>query len=204
MRQVHWLNLICFFFADAALSVDAGPRVSYVTDDGDETVSIPSGSDDGAEPESIDRAEFPEYEVLRSHSRKRYVRKAPELPGLPPVEGEVTVTCELVFEPQFIEEPVEPREPSKELDSEEPVVETETLGPLTEEGNGEAVVMLERLHRLYWSEGARMKAAHEARVREREERRAYLLANPPKPKDVRVRFWKSDTSSMRANSTEEK
>jgi hypothetical protein len=61
------------------------------------------------------------------------------------------------------------------------------------EGDGndrEAVALIEGMHDLYQVEGARMEAAYHARIKAYEERKAYLLANPPKPKDVTVRFWK--------------
>ena len=35
-----------------------------------------------------------------------------------------------------------------------------------------------------------MEAAYHARVKARAERKAYLLANPPKPNDVTISFWK--------------
>lgn len=60
------------------------------------------------------------------------------------------------------------------------------------EGDARSPAMdtLEQIHDLYRKEGARMEEAHHARVMAREERKAYLLANPPKPDDVTVRFWK--------------
>jgi hypothetical protein len=60
------------------------------------------------------------------------------------------------------------------------------------EGDAESPAMdtLEQIHDLYRKEGPRMEEAYHARVKAREERRAYLLANPPKPQDVTVRFWK--------------
>jgi hypothetical protein len=257
MGKVSWFLFCCL--GGAVLSVDAESGVSYVTENGNETVSFPSDTVDKTESESRDRAEFPECEVLNSHSRKRYVRKPSEFPDLPPVEGEIMVTYELVSDPQFVDEPERPLESGTVSDSEVPVVETDTQGrqvgeadydlliassdhdtdsiraraqqegrryeppiipdlPDLEEGglafvlvesdggdeNPEAMVMLERLHKLYWSEGDRMKTAYEKRVKAREERKADLLANHPKPEDVRIRFWKRDTSSGRANSTEER
>ena len=45
------------------------------------------------------------------------------------------------------------------------------------------------MHDLYRTEGPRMVAAYDARMKAEEERRAYLIAHPPKPKDVTVYFW---------------
>lgn len=58
------------------------------------------------------------------------------------------------------------------------------------EKDGEAMDTLSQIHALYAKEGQRMKEAYEARVKAYEERKAYLLANPPKPEDVTIRFWK--------------
>ncbi|QJE95269.1 hypothetical protein [Luteolibacter luteus] len=55
-----------------------------------------------------------------------------------------------------------------------------------------AMATLEQLHDLYRKEGARMEAAYHAREQVRAERRAYLTANPPKPGDVTIRFWKRE------------
>jgi hypothetical protein len=61
---------------------------------------------------------------------------------------------------------------------------------LTENPEPEGVKLVEDLHALYRHEGKRMAEACAAREKAREERMAYLLANPPKPKDVTVNFWK--------------
>lgn len=53
-----------------------------------------------------------------------------------------------------------------------------------------AMDTLEQLHDLYRKEGARMEEAWRARETARAARNAYLLANPPKPEDVTIRFWK--------------
>jgi hypothetical protein len=53
-----------------------------------------------------------------------------------------------------------------------------------------AMATLEQLHDLYRTEGGRMEAAHHAREKNLAERKAYLLANPPKPKDVTIRVWR--------------
>lgn len=53
-----------------------------------------------------------------------------------------------------------------------------------------AMATLEQIHDLYRKDGERMEAAYHARVEARAERKAYLLANPPKPDDVTISFWK--------------
>ena len=55
--------------------------------------------------------------------------------------------------------------------------------------DGKATEVIEGMHELYRTEGARMIAAHEARIKANEQRRAFLLAHPPKPEDVTVLFW---------------
>ena len=65
---------------------------------------------------------------------------------------------------------------------------------VTENPTPEAVKLVEDLHALYRAEGARMAADVAARERQNEERKAYLLAHPPKPKDVTVHFWKRETT----------
>ena len=49
---------------------------------------------------------------------------------------------------------------------------------------------LQQMHRLYELEGERMAEAYQARVVAEEQRRAALLANPPKPKDVTIQYWR--------------
>lgn len=60
------------------------------------------------------------------------------------------------------------------------------------EGKAESSAMatLEQIHDLYRKEGKQMEAAFHAREKARAERKAYLLANPPKPDDVTISFWK--------------
>ncbi len=58
------------------------------------------------------------------------------------------------------------------------------------ERKGEAMDTLSQVHDLYRKEGVRMELAFHAREKAREERHAYLLANPPVPKDVKIQFWK--------------
>lgn len=56
--------------------------------------------------------------------------------------------------------------------------------------DGEVMKWVEGMHQLYWVEGKRMQMAYQARMKANEERKAFLLANPPAPKDVTIRFWK--------------
>ena len=58
------------------------------------------------------------------------------------------------------------------------------------ETQGEAMDTLCQIHDLYRKEGARMAAAFDAREKANAERKAYLLANPPIPEDIVIRFWK--------------
>ena len=58
------------------------------------------------------------------------------------------------------------------------------------EAGSPAMDTLEQVHDLYRKEGVRMEAAYHAREQARAERKAYLLANPPAPADVTVRFWR--------------
>lgn len=54
------------------------------------------------------------------------------------------------------------------------------------EGDAKSPAMdtLEQIHDLYRKEGVRMEEAYHARIKAYAERKAYLLANPPTPKDV--------------------
>jgi len=63
------------------------------------------------------------------------------------------------------------------------------------EKNGEAMDTLAQVHDLYRKEGARMEEAFHAREKAYAERHAYLLANPPVPDDIVIRFWKRDQPS---------
>lgn len=56
--------------------------------------------------------------------------------------------------------------------------------------NTEAFVGISALHELYQSDFARLKEAYELREQRRLERQAELLANPPKPKDIVLHYWK--------------
>ncbi len=69
------------------------------------------------------------------------------------------------------------------------------------EGNKDSSAMdtLEQLHELYRKEGVKMAAASVAREKARAERKAFLLANPPKPEDVTIRFWKRGSNPQIPN-----
>ena len=58
-----------------------------------------------------------------------------------------------------------------------------------------AMNTLEQIHDLYRNDGKRMEAAFHAREKAHAERKAYLLANPTKPEDVTINFWKRDKPS---------
>ena len=58
-----------------------------------------------------------------------------------------------------------------------------------------SLTVIEDLHAYYRTEGHRMAEAAAAREKAYEEKKAYLLANPPKPKDVTVHFWKREEST---------
>ena len=60
----------------------------------------------------------------------------------------------------------------------------------------EAMELVQGMHNLYKAEGAKMEVAYKARVKAYEERKAYLLANPPKPKDVSIQFWKRESPTQ--------
>lgn len=62
------------------------------------------------------------------------------------------------------------------------VIETENPDP-------DSLKLIQDMHALYRAEGTRMAESEVKRNLEYEERKAYLLANPPKPKDVTVHFW---------------
>jgi hypothetical protein len=58
--------------------------------------------------------------------------------------------------------------------------------------NPEAVQFIENLHQFYRNQGPRLQAAYQARIQAQADRKAYLLANPPKPKDVTMHFWQRE------------
>lgn len=59
-------------------------------------------------------------------------------------------------------------------------------------GNAAALEGVEALHALYRVERGRLKAAYEKRELARLKRQRYLEANPPKPEDVTIQFWKRE------------
>ena len=59
-----------------------------------------------------------------------------------------------------------------------------------EDSDSRALAFISGLHDLYQVEGERLEVAFQARLKAHEERKAYLLANPPVPEDVTVNFWK--------------
>jgi hypothetical protein len=54
----------------------------------------------------------------------------------------------------------------------------------------EGIKILTQLHELYRKEGGNLELAFHAREKAHAERKAYLLANPQKPKDLIVHFWR--------------
>ena len=58
------------------------------------------------------------------------------------------------------------------------------------DSGSEALDTLERIHELYAKEGSRMEAAYLSREIEYKKRWDYYRANPPKPKDVVLNYWR--------------
>jgi hypothetical protein len=65
------------------------------------------------------------------------------------------------------------------------------------DANSPAMDTLEQIHDLYRKEGAKMEKAYHVREKARADRKAYLLANPPKPDDVKIQFWTRNNPSPR-------
>jgi len=61
-------------------------------------------------------------------------------------------------------------------------------------GDTDALEGVEALHTLYRAERGRLKTAYEKREMTSLERQRYLEANPPKPRDVTIQFWKRELS----------
>jgi hypothetical protein len=61
-----------------------------------------------------------------------------------------------------------------------------------------SVELIQSMHDLYRVEGRRMEAAYHRRIAAYEERKNYLLENPPVPKDVIIRFWKRPPTPRQA------
>jgi hypothetical protein len=62
-----------------------------------------------------------------------------------------------------------------------------------EQPDAESLAPIQALHDLYNSEYERLKTAYEGRERSRNEREAYLKANPPQPKDITLNYWRTET-----------
>jgi hypothetical protein len=65
------------------------------------------------------------------------------------------------------------------------------------DANSPAMDTLEQIHDLYRKEGAKMEKAYHVGEKARADRKAYLLANPPKPDDVKIQFWTRNNPSPR-------
>lgn len=46
------------------------------------------------------------------------------------------------------------------------------------------------IQNLYKTEGEKLRLAHEGRIRAQKEQEAFLKANPPKPQDIVIRYWR--------------
>lgn len=57
---------------------------------------------------------------------------------------------------------------------------------------GEAMETLQQLHKLYRQDGVKMEEIVHAREKSHAERHAFLLANPPKPKDLVINYWRGN------------
>lgn len=81
------------------------------------------------------------------------------------------------------------------FDYEEPEIPTIPDGPPafvieTIDPTPNTLTLIEDLHALYRSEGPRMAEIRAARDAAYQARKSELLANPPKPKDITIHFWK--------------
>lgn len=65
--------------------------------------------------------------------------------------------------------------------------------------NEQGLQAIRDMHALYQVEGIRMHESRIAREVAREQRKAYLLANPTKPEDVTIKFWKRTTPSNKTS-----
>jgi hypothetical protein len=71
-----------------------------------------------------------------------------------------------------------------------------------DDSDAKAVEFIMGLHELYQIEGGRMELAYQARIKAHDERKAYLLAHPPKPKNLTLNYWRGRRPEN--NSQEEK
>jgi hypothetical protein len=70
---------------------------------------------------------------------------------------------------------------------------------VTKGDSAEALESIDRLHQLYRNEGERLEKAALARAKALDAKKAALLANPPKPADVTIRFWKRPESTLQSS-----
>jgi len=70
---------------------------------------------------------------------------------------------------------------------------TPTFLPDQENISAEALLTVDSLHKLYAIEGEKLATAHEGRGRADAARRAELLANPPQPQDLIIRYRIAET-----------
>ncbi len=54
------------------------------------------------------------------------------------------------------------------------------------------LAVIQSLHDLYNSEFQRLKTAYDGREQARQQREAYLKANPPQPKDITLNYWRTE------------
>jgi hypothetical protein len=236
-------------------------------------VEIPAPIIQEAPEEPVKEPEPIKFEVLSSRTKEVYVKEAPEMSDLPPIEGTIKMTIQKVANPGLTDPPpplpsLPPDDPAvlarlQELretyrgtelvflsasvhlenntaenartllriypngqdmgilmgispmygqtmrrmaeraaqagrEYTEPEIpelpDLATSGPqfLIVEGDDESPAMdvLEQLHDLFEGSGEKLRAQYFAREKARAERKAYLLANPPKPKDLTVRVWR--------------
>ncbi len=267
-------------------------------------VEIPGPLSDGKSSEPAPKPEPIDFKVLTSQTQRMEVTEAPEMPDLPPIEGTIKVTVQMVADPGL----PDPPPPLPELSPDDPAViaqmqefqknyqrtdilflsasvydhsrtlltiypngrvegkitawsnidfnhfcgfslfrvkspdgRIQDIGLLMGIGNtdtyqtrkrlarqkqghyqepeipempdlavggpsfvviegqkeGEAMTTLIQTHELYRKEGTRMEEAYHAREKAYAERHAYLLANPPKPEDIVIRFWQRDQSDRK-------
>jgi hypothetical protein len=65
-----------------------------------------------------------------------------------------------------------------------------TIGPPP--SDPEILAPIQALHEIHDREFARLKSAYEVRERERLQREAELKANPPRPKNITLNFWRTE------------
>ena len=55
------------------------------------------------------------------------------------------------------------------------------------------LIPLQSLHDIYNNEYARLLTAYQGRERERLKQQAYLKAHPPKPQNITLNYWRTET-----------